>query len=853
MGDFSSQPMLDGVIPRQHLLDKLVAAQTRRIRLLCAPAGFGKSVLARQFAEYCNSTIKTSINSSINQLDQDTQLSMSKVIWVALSGDSTLPLMQLQRRLCTALGLPKDSDAQTLQQALADCRHRLLILDDYQPSRDADAWLWSLIQTAPDMQCLITARRRPAWPLSRLLLDGQLLALESEDLALTLPEVISVLDLIAADQNLCARHLHQQTDGWVAGIRLFVYAQQGQASLMQLHLHRYPALLDYLDQEVLGAMSVSEQGLLNLIAHAPFVDSALCAFLSGATLSLQELLAKQACLRRLPGSADQYTVYEPLRSVLRERYPQPENSLRDALTWLEHAGRHLSAFAYAICLSDATRAVQALAQVTVQTLFRANHLALLLDGLNHLDVNDFVEQPQALSIATRALLMGGKLELAERYLMAFPQQAWQGTQLALQAELALHRGQAQAACGFGGRALIELNQDQDWTQMILCFSCITRAELALGQYEQAQRQQMQGLELARLKGEMLLECQLLLDQAQVEELAGHLQPALQLLDKVQVLIGRSGGSALLSAAQQIRRGWLLMLIGDDVAAPLPLAQGLALSMAAGTPAFFYSYVLLAQLDARRGAADQAQQGLAEVQRMLHQRGISESIYRSVLSVASVSVGLLEQHYQPAIHLLARMGRHYNDPTSLTPPSACPELFALMSFLHAQVLCTQGAIDEAIGILTQVLEKAEEFGFQVIVSQALMALGKARHQRGDIRQAERMLASAAAMAMRQGQGQLIEEGHFLTELQCVPELEFQPRGGNGITPAPLIGGAETLLSPREHVVLTLIAKGHSNAEIAEILSISLHTVKAHAKRINAKFQVNRRALAVARAKTLGLLL
>ena len=170
----------------------------------------------------------------------------------------------------------------------------------------------------------------------------------------------------------------------------------------------------------------------------------------------------------------------------------------------------------------------------------------------------------------------------------------------------------------------------------------------------------------------------------------------------------------------------------------------------------------------------------------------------------------------------------------------------MSFLYAQVLCSQGALDKAINVLTQVLEKAEGFGFQVIVSQALMALGKARHQRGDIRQAERILASAAAMAVRQGQGQLIPE------VQCNSAIEFNQNIENRISSTPLIESVETLLSPREHMVLELIAKGYSNAEIAEILSISLHTVKAHAKRINVKFQVNRRTSAVARAKILGLL-
>ena len=543
---------------------------------------------------------------------------------------------------------------------------------------------------------------------------------------------------------------------------------------------------------------------------------------------------------------DQFTIYEPLRSVLRERYPDQKASLVTALTWLEETGRYLSAFSYAIHALSTSRAVLALAQVPLYKLFAENILSLILLGLNHLRLDDFIDQPKALIIATRALIMGGKLELAECYLSALPKQGWSGIQLALQAELALHRGQAQEACKLSVRALVELNQNEDWVQMILCFSCISRAELALGQYEQARRQQMQGLELARLKGQMLLECQLLLDQAQVEEMAGNLNRALEVLDKVRVLIGRSGGSALLSGAEQIRRGWLLMLIGDDVGARLPLEHGQELSMASGTPIFFYSYILLAQLDARNGNTEYAQQRLSEVQRVMYIRGISESIYRSVLSVGSASIELLAHQYQPVMHLLERMWHKYSESNSLTPPSACPELFALMSFLYAQVLCSQGALDKAINVLTQVLEKAEGFGFQVIVSQALMALGKARHQRGDIRQAERILASAAAMAVRQGQGQLIPE------VQCNSAIEFNQNIENRISSTPLIESVETLLSPREHMVLELIAKGYSNAEIAEILSISLHTVKAHAKRINVKFQVNRRTSAVARAKILGLL-
>ena len=61
-----------------------------------------------------------------------------------------------------------------------------------------------------------------------------------------------------------------------------------------------------------------------------------------------------------------------------------------------------------------------------------------------------------------------------------------------------------------------------------------------------------------------------------------------------------------------------------------------------------------------------------------------------------------------------------------------------------------------------------------------------------------------------------------------------------------------LSQRESEVLELIAMGNSNQQIAELLFISLHTVKTHARRIHGKLGVERRTQAVAKAKLLGLL-
>jgi DNA-binding CsgD family transcriptional regulator len=61
-----------------------------------------------------------------------------------------------------------------------------------------------------------------------------------------------------------------------------------------------------------------------------------------------------------------------------------------------------------------------------------------------------------------------------------------------------------------------------------------------------------------------------------------------------------------------------------------------------------------------------------------------------------------------------------------------------------------------------------------------------------------------------------------------------------------------LSAREHEVLALVAKGHTNAEIAASLVLSEHTVHRHVANILAKLGCSSRAAAVARATEDGLL-
>jgi two-component system, NarL family, response regulator LiaR len=61
-----------------------------------------------------------------------------------------------------------------------------------------------------------------------------------------------------------------------------------------------------------------------------------------------------------------------------------------------------------------------------------------------------------------------------------------------------------------------------------------------------------------------------------------------------------------------------------------------------------------------------------------------------------------------------------------------------------------------------------------------------------------------------------------------------------------------ISKREYEVLALMAKGHSNQEVADQLFISLSTVKTHTSNLFQKLGAERRTQAIQSAKSLGLI-
>jgi two-component system, NarL family, response regulator LiaR len=94
---------------------------------------------------------------------------------------------------------------------------------------------------------------------------------------------------------------------------------------------------------------------------------------------------------------------------------------------------------------------------------------------------------------------------------------------------------------------------------------------------------------------------------------------------------------------------------------------------------------------------------------------------------------------------------------------------------------------------------------------------------------------------------------IRETVVVREVQVAAEASSSKPFAPNTATQETLgITPRELEILTLVARGLSNREIAAQLFVSENTVKTHCARVFDKVGAARRTQAVQRGKELGLL-
>ncbi|WP_139540217.1 LuxR C-terminal-related transcriptional regulator [Klebsiella spallanzanii] len=211
------------LLSRERLLQRLDAAVSRRLTLVCAPAGFGKTTLLAQWYRH--------------RLRQGDALA-----WLSLDEDDGAPLL-FMRYFQEALRplwqgwspsflhllqgeLPADITlffAELVNQ-LDQCPHPLyLILDDYQCISDPavhQGVSWLLNHAPPALHLIIGSRSQPPLALSRLQMQDQLLEVYDQELRFNPGEASAYFSGASGLNPQAIPRLIALTDGWVAGMKM---------------------------------------------------------------------------------------------------------------------------------------------------------------------------------------------------------------------------------------------------------------------------------------------------------------------------------------------------------------------------------------------------------------------------------------------------------------------------------------------------------------------------------------------------------------------------------------------------------------------------------------------------------
>lgn len=229
---------------------------------------------------------------------------------------------------------------------------------------------------------------------------------------------------------------------------------------------------------------------------------------------------------------------------------------------------------------------------------------------------------------------------------------------------------------------------------------------------------------------------------------------------------------------------------------------------------------------------------------MQQRHVPQSVYRAVLLLISGHFWLQQGRADLTVEAVRRVLRHFHGPHARQAPPATLELIPRLEYLLVLAEVRLGCAEQPLSRLNALLEVTRQRGMLCLEAEVQLVLGEVAWQLGDTALARCALQSGLALAARCQVQQAIRELR-LRSPGVLSELGLEPH-------TAAIGAADNPLSQRELEVLRLIALGNSNLQIADRLFISLHTVKTHARRIHSKLGVERRTQAVAKAKTLGLM-
>lgn len=852
-----SIPQLNkSAVVRSHLLERLAQSNNKRLILVSAPAGFGKTTLLNQ---WLHTSPRPVAWLSLDRNDNDPQTFLSYLI-------SSFQQIKAQfgNKLLSNLQNPQIKPANLVMQLVQELetisKPFLLVLDDYHliEAASIDEIVQTLLKHAPaQLQVVIAAREDPDLRLARMRANGDLLELRAADLRFSQQEAALLLHQIAK-QPLGPKEVEQltaRTEGWAAGLQLAGIALEhhpdSQAFVASFSgSNRF--ILDYLLEEVLQHQSEEQLRFLLRISLVERICGPLCEALTGlepskGRLFLHELERANLFIIALDQERNWYRFHHLFAELLQQRLVQSLSADKisqihlAASLWYKEQGLEFDAFHHASAANDTLRSIELLEGKGVPLYFRGGY-SRVISWLERLEPAVFASYPQLHVHYASSLLSKGDFPKVERELVAAEQALPSDTDDPQLRDLLGHIAAI--------RATVAITQHD-------LASIVAQAERAL--------QRLAPTNLAvRTSTHWML------------GYAYHIQDRrLEAQKSYQTALDASLGIKhnIMSITSSIGLGKLYTSSLQYELAQQHFQQAIAIS-GLDMPIISEALIGLARLAYAQNELEQAREYALQALPLAQQFEQNDRVLMSELFLAKLACA--GPDLKQAKKRLGQLAQRASQ-------SPFAELKAEFSALHVQLALAQGDLTRAaqqaepnslkqIQVLIaqaqaeQALKKIEAYqarlgpeGWEAERLQSLLLQALAEYELGNTAAVIRVLNKAFQLAenaqvirffLDLGEPMRRVLHSVQTDVFLAPTVRTLLQAFPVSIPASpdLIEG----LTQRELSILRMIAAGHSNQQISQELVLALSTVKGHIRNLFDKLHVQRRTEAVARARELKLL-
>jgi LuxR family transcriptional regulator, maltose regulon positive regulatory protein len=871
-------------------------AFARKLTLIAAPAGFGKTTVMADFVAWlqaCDARLPSTVQRlesswlSLDAADNDPARFLRYLIGALqnpLPGMGDSFKMLLESGAATQLSAVMEG---LINEIATRPQPVVLALDDYHVIHDTEIeclMSFLLDHQPPNLHLLIASRSDPALPLSRLRARGQLLELRIHALRFTEAEAAAfftqTMGLDLPPDGMAA--LEARTEGWIAGLQLAALSLQGRADPEAFikafsGSHRY--VIDYLVDEVLHHQPPELRDFLVRTSILERLCSSLCDALmgdetqaSGASAALLPALERaNLFLIPLDERREWYRYHHLFADSLRAQLDPAEQCAlhRRAARWHQSHDLPVEAVHHAREAGDPDFAADVIERAVQQpAAWSSGQLATLVRWLDTLPDAVLSARPALSLHASRALFLTGRVTESER-LLDRATAAIEGREddeaIELLALADVYRGSIDALHGQVRRGIAQVQRGlAHLPQRALhararAHDMVALGYILVGEPRPAEQHLLEAGALAQSAGVAFLAINATCEAAQMQALQGRLDEA-----------EATCHTALEINSTPIPPHGLVWTILGEIArqrndldsAEQRIAKGLALSQAGAlADDMQMGLISLAWLRQNQGDAVRARHALNQAAQIV--QGYQMDALSERLAAHQAWLDLVQGRLDTVRQWAVR--------TRESRKGATVEYSRELGNLTlARIDLALGQIPSALDILTAVLAEARAAGRGHAVLQALLLQAQGLRQQGRTEEAVGALREAVRLAaperwrrpflddagpagplLMQSRSHAPDFVDELLELLQVPAANA-PSSEPYSSEATATTASGEALSAREVEILGLLAEGLTNREIGQALYIGVGTVKWYLTHLYDKLDVGSRTQAVARARDCGLL-